>query len=109
MNIKLVPVTFEEKDSFVYDFSLYTDHEVNKEGSSEENIEYFWGGNKRESLFHRVGLEPLFAFRSFCLRISIPIRIRHMSYMILQKYRRNGIDQCAAKKKRQTIRQGKHT
>lgn len=54
MEINLVPVTFEDKEVlsnlyqfYNYDFSLFTDQDVNQHGEFEVNIDYFWEGDHR--------------------------------------------------------------
>ncbi|ACX64804.1 hypothetical protein [Paenibacillus sp. Y412MC10] len=54
MEIKFNPVTYKEKNTlsnlyqfYEYDFSLYTNREINKDGRFEVNIDYFWEGDKR--------------------------------------------------------------
>jgi predicted acetyltransferase len=54
MEIKLLPVTFEEKNTlsnlyqfYQYDFSQFTTQEITNEGRFEVNIDYFWEGDNK--------------------------------------------------------------
>jgi predicted acetyltransferase len=107
MDIKLVPVTFEEKESFVnlyqfylYDFSLYTDQDVSKDGRFEEDIDYFWEGDKRWNPYFIELSGTIVGFLVVLFEnLDTDPDPTHVIYdfMILQKYRRTGIGQCAAK------------
>jgi len=108
MDIKLVPVTIEEKNVlsnlyqfYQYDFSLYTNQEVNKEGRFEVNIDYFWEGDKRWNPFFITMAGTIVGFLVVLFEnLDTDPEPTHVIYdfMILQKYRRNKIGCCAAKK-----------
>lgn len=54
MNIELIPVKVENKQTLInlyqlyeYDFSKYTHLDVNVDGRFEVNIDYYWEGDER--------------------------------------------------------------
>lgn len=108
MEIKLVPVTIKEKDVlsnlyqfYLYDFSLYTNQEINKDGRFEENIDYFWEGDKRWNPYFIELSGTIVGFLVVLFEnLDSDPDPTHVIYdfMILKKYRRNGIGYCAAKK-----------
>ncbi|WP_340009237.1 GNAT family N-acetyltransferase [Paenibacillus sp. FSL K6-0276] len=108
MEIKLVPVTFEDKEVlsnlyqlYYYDFSLFTDQDVNQHGEFEVNINYFWEGDHRWNPYLIVGSGNIVGFVVVLMEnLDTDSNPTHVIYdfMILQKYRRNGIGTAAATK-----------
>ncbi|WP_262495504.1 GNAT family N-acetyltransferase [Paenibacillus sp. B2(2019)] len=106
MEINLVPVTFEDKEVLTnlyqfynYDFSLFTDQDVNQHGEFEVNIDYFWEGDHRWNpyLIEVSGNVAGFVVVLF-ENLDTDPDPTHVIYdfMILQKYRRTGIGTAAA-------------
>ncbi|MEK3660453.1 GNAT family N-acetyltransferase [Paenibacillus sp. FSL F4-0236] len=106
MEINLVPVTFEDKEVlsnlyqfYNYDFSLFTDQDVNQHGEFEVNIDYFWEGDHRWNpyLIEVSGNVAGFVVVLFenLDKDPDPTHVIY-DFMILQKYRRNGIGTAAA-------------
>ncbi|WP_456290025.1 GNAT family N-acetyltransferase [Paenibacillus sp. AK002] len=108
MGIKLNPVTYKEKNTlsnlyqfYEYDFSLYTNREINKNGRFEVNIDYFWEGDNRWNPYFIEMSGTIVGFLVVLFEnLDIDPDPTHVIYdfMILQKYRRNGIGYSAARK-----------
>lgn len=108
MDIKLVPVTFEEKNTlsnlyqfYEYDFSPFTNQEINKDGRYEVNIDYFWEGDNRWNPYFIMLSGTIVGFVVVLFEnMDIDPDPTHVIYdfMILHKHRRKGLGYCAAKK-----------
>jgi predicted acetyltransferase len=108
MEIKLVPVTVEDKEVlsnlyqlYYYDFSLFTDQDVNRHGEFEVNINYFWEGDNRWNPYLIVISGYIVGFVVVLFEnLDTDPDPTHVifDFMILQKYRRNGIGTAAATK-----------
>ncbi|MCM3038692.1 GNAT family N-acetyltransferase [Paenibacillus motobuensis] len=107
MDIKLVPITIGEKEAlynfyqfYTYDFSKYTHEELNEHGTYDVNIDCFFEGDPRWNPYFielsgiRVGfLVVLFE------NLDTDPDPTHVIYdfMVLPKYRGQGIGRSAAK------------
>lgn len=106
MEINLVPVTFKDKEVlsnlyqfYNYDFSLFTDQDVNQHGEFEVNIDYFWEGDHRWNPYLIEVSGNLAGFVVVLFEnLDTDPDPAHVVYdfMILQKYRRTGIGTAAA-------------
>lgn len=106
MEITLVPVKDEDKtllsnlyQFYYYDFSLFTNVEVNKDGRFDVNIDYFWEGDHRWKPYLIKVSGNIAGFVVVLLEnLDCDPDPTHVIYdfMILQKYRRNGIGTIAA-------------
>lgn len=108
MEITLIPVTIENKEVLTnlyqfynYDFSLFTDQDLNRHGEFEVNINYFWEGGHRWNPYLIVVSGNIAGFVVVLFEnLDTDPDPTHVIYdfMILQKYRRNGIGATAATK-----------
>ncbi|MEC0238487.1 GNAT family N-acetyltransferase [Paenibacillus dokdonensis] len=108
MDINLVPVTQTEKkllsnlyQLYNYDFSEYTDQDIQSDGKYEGDIDYFWEGDLR---WHPYIIEVSGIIAGFTVvlleNMDTDPDPTHVIYdfMILKKFRRNGIGSAAALK-----------
>lgn len=108
MDIKIEPVLIEQKSVLVqmielykYDFSLYSDDDLNEHGYfGYAHIDDYWNENGRYPYFIRVGgkLAGLVFVRSCCEynELSNPHNIAE--FFIMQRYRGKGIGKHVAMK-----------
>ncbi|MGM1045880.1 MAG: GNAT family N-acetyltransferase [Bacillota bacterium] len=106
MDINLVPIRKEEKDElynlyqfYLYDFSQFTDEDLNGFGKYEITIDYYWEGDPRwNPYFIEIsGIKVGFLVVLFENMDTDPDPT-HVIYdfMILRKYRGQGIGKAAA-------------
>ncbi|MCL6603668.1 MAG: GNAT family N-acetyltransferase [Paenibacillus sp.] len=106
MEINLKPVKMEEKSVlsnlyqlYYYDFSEFTGQEVDKDGTYYANIDYFWEGDDR--------WKPYLIEVSGCIAGFVVVLLENLDtdpdpthviydFMILKKFRRQGIGYAAA-------------
>ncbi|AHV98793.1 GNAT family N-acetyltransferase [Paenibacillus sp. 7124] len=106
MEIKLVPVKQEEKNIllnlyqlYYYDFSEFTNQDINKEGKFDVNIDFFWEGDHR---WHPYFIETSGRIAGFVIvlleNLDVDPDPTHVIYdfMVMKKYRRKGIGHAAA-------------
>jgi predicted acetyltransferase len=82
-----------------YDFSLFTQQEINKSGKFEANIDYFWEGDLRWNPYFITIAGNIAGFVVILFEnLDTDPDPTHVIYdfMILQKYRRQGIGVVAA-------------
>ncbi|SMG34807.1 GNAT family N-acetyltransferase [Paenibacillus aquistagni] len=106
MEAALVPVTQANKDVLAnvyqfydYDFSPFTNQDVNSNGQFEVNIDYYWEGDGRWNPFFIMVNGSIAGFLVVLFEnMDVDPDPRHVIYdfMILQKYRRAGIGRQAA-------------
>ncbi|WP_259348062.1 GNAT family N-acetyltransferase [Paenibacillus polymyxa] len=106
MELKLVPVKPENKDTltnlyqfYEYDFSKYTNREVNRNGKYEINLDFYWEGDERWNPFFIEVEGSIVGFLVVLFEnMDVDPDPTHIIYdfMILQKYRRAGIGRKAA-------------
>ncbi|OAB42340.1 GNAT family N-acetyltransferase [Paenibacillus antarcticus] len=106
MEIKLVPVKPEEKSTlsnlyqlYHYDFSEFTNQDINKDGRYEVNIDFFWEGDHRWKPYLIEVSGSLAGFVIVLLEnLDTDPDPTHVIYdfMIIKKFRRNGIGYAAA-------------
>lgn len=106
MEIQLTPVTRGEKQIlcrlyqfYEYDFSVYTNQEISKNGSYEADIDYLWEGDARWKPYFIEVFGNIAGFVVVLLEnLDTDPDPTHVIYdfMILQKYRRHGIGKAAA-------------
>jgi len=106
MEITLVPVEVENKETLInlyqlydYDFSKYTNQDVGINGKYEVDIDFYWEGDGRWNPFLIKVSDAIAGFVIVLLENmdidSDPIHVIY-DFMILQKYRRTGIGRAAA-------------
>lgn len=106
MKIELIPVHIENKailsnlyQLYQYDFSSYTNQDVNVDGRYEVNIDFFWEGDGRWKPFFIKTSNSIVGFLVVLFEnMDIDPDPTHVIYdfIILQKYRRTGIGRAAA-------------
>jgi predicted acetyltransferase len=106
MEINLVPLKQEEKYTlsnlyqlYYYDFSEYTNQDLNKEGRYEVNIDFFWEGDHRWKPYLIEVSGTIAGFLIVLLEnLDIDPDPTHVIYdfMIIKKFRRSGIGYAAA-------------
>jgi predicted acetyltransferase len=108
MDIKLVSVTPEEKDTlsnlyqlYEYDFSKYTNRDINENGRFETNIVFLWEGDDRWKAYFIDVSGKIAGFLVILIEnmdIDPDPTLVIYDFFILQKYRRKGIGKVAATK-----------
>ncbi|ANS74410.1 GCN5 family acetyltransferase [Paenibacillus yonginensis] len=106
MNLKLVPVRAENKDTLInlyqfyeYDFSRYMDTDVDTNGKYALDIDFYWEGDERWNPFL---IEVNGAIAGFLIvlfeNMDTDPDPTHVIYdfMVLHKYRRTGVGRRAA-------------
>ncbi|MDN4086238.1 GNAT family N-acetyltransferase [Paenibacillus polymyxa] len=106
MELKLVPVSPEDKSTLInlyelyeYDFSKYTGRDVDRNGKFEVNIDYYWEGDERWNPFFIEVADTIVGFIVVLFEnMDTDPDPTHVIYdfMILQKYRRSGMGRKAA-------------
>lgn len=107
MEIELIPVTVEEKETlsnlyqfYNYDFSPYTNEDLNDDGTYGVNIDFYEEGDPRWNPYFIVSSGAIVGFLVVLFEnLDTDPDPTHVIYdfMILKKYRRNGIGRNAAK------------
>ncbi|MFG1731059.1 GNAT family N-acetyltransferase [Paenibacillus sp. 843] len=107
MEIKLLPVTVQEKETlsnmyqfYYYDFSRYTNQDLNDDGTFGVNIDFYWGGDPRWNPYFILSSGVIVGFLVVLFEnFDTDPDPTHVIYdfMILKKYRRIGIGHTAAK------------
>lgn len=102
----LVPVRPEDKETLInlyqfyeYDFSNYTNREINKNGKFDMNLDFLWEGDRRWNPFFIQAEGAIAGFVVVLFEnMDIDPDPTHVIYdfMILQKYRRSGVGRKAA-------------
>ena len=86
---------------YEYDFSQFTHRDLNNDGRFDVNIDYFWEGDSRWNPYFITLSGTIVGFLVVLFEnMDIDPDPTHVIYdfMILKKYRRNGIGNSAAKK-----------
>lgn len=107
MEIELIPVSVQEKETlsnmyqfYFYDFSQYTNQNLNDDGRYGVNIDFYWEGDPRWNPYFIVSSGAILGFLVVLFEnLDTDPDPTHVIYdfMILKKYRRNGIGRTAAK------------
>lgn len=107
MEIELIPVTVQEKERlsnmyqfYHYDFSRYTNEGLNDDGTYGVNIDFYWEDDPRWNPYFIVSSGAIVGFLVVLFEnLDTDPDPTHVIYdfMILKKYRRNGIGRTAAK------------
>ena len=106
MEIKIEPILIEQKSVFMqlmelymYDFSLYSNDDVNEYGYfGYSHIDDYWNEDGRFPYFIRVGgkVAGFVLVRSCCEYNELPNPHNIAEFFVMQKYRRLGIGKFVA-------------
>lgn len=107
MEIELIPVTVQEKVTlsnmyqfYYYEFSRYTNQDLNVDGTYGVNIDFYWEGDHRWNPYFILSSGVIVGFLVVLFEnLDSDPDPTHVIYdfMILKKYRKNGIGRTAAK------------
>lgn len=108
MEVELRPVRYAEKDLlsnlyqfYHYEFSPYTEEDLNEDGRFDSNIDYFWEGDHRWNPYFIMLSGKIAGFAVVLFEnLDTDPDPTHVIYdfMVLPKYRRTGVGSAAAQK-----------
>ncbi|MDR9856491.1 GNAT family N-acetyltransferase [Paenibacillus sp. VCA1] len=108
MEVELRPVAYAEKpllsnlyQFYHYDFSPYTEEDLNEDGRFEANIDYFWQGDPRWNPYFIMLSGKIAGFLVVLFEnLDTDPDPTHVIYdlMVLPKFRRTGVGSAAAQK-----------
>ncbi len=108
MNIKIEPISIEQKSVFIqmmelynYDFSEFSDDDINEYGYfGYPHIDDYWNEEERYPFFIRVEgkLAGLVLVRSCCEHNILANPHNIAEFFVMRKYRKKGVGKAAAEK-----------